>query len=216
MQKHVHFGQRPGGTDGFLSEQGVFFRAIVFFTNLAPAFHQQRTGTTGRVADFVTFLRFQQLSDKIRHFGRRVKLTGFFARSGGKVFDQVFIGIADHIQGANARGSQVQLGFVEVFQYMTQDFIFLLVVSQLVRVEANVLKHIPQLGDIGFLNGVQRLVDALAVTRLVAVFKQAVETGFLWQHKTLGLHQLRDQLRLVPVLGLVGVVVVLPDIADVF
>jgi len=99
---------------------------------------------------------------------------------------------------------------------MAQDFVFLLVITQLVGVKADVLKHIPQLGDIGLFDSVQRLVDALAVAWLVAMFKQAVEIRLFRQHKTLGLHQLGDQLRLVPMLGLVGVVMILPDIADVF
>ena len=40
MEKHVHFRQRPCGTDGFLTVEGVLL-AVVVFANFGSTLHQQ-------------------------------------------------------------------------------------------------------------------------------------------------------------------------------
>ena len=139
--------------------------------------------------------------------------------AGGKVFDQVFVGVADHIQGADAAGLEVQLRFGEVLQQVAQDGVLLLLLAEAVGIEGDVLEHalarVLELGAIGLFDGMQRLVDTLAVARLVALLVQGVEAGSLRQHKALALHHLQDQLRLVAVFLLILIVVVLPYIGDV-
>jgi hypothetical protein len=74
----------------------------------------------------------------------------------------------DHVQLADAAFAQVQRRLGEIFEQVPKDVVLLLLVAQLVAVEADVLKHVLQLAEVGFLDGVQRLVDALAVAGGVA------------------------------------------------
>jgi hypothetical protein len=102
-----------------------------------------------------------------------------------------------------------------------------LLVAELADVEADVLEHVLQLGDVRFFDGVQDLVDALAVARLVAPLVQAVEIGAgevfglvatqidLRQVEALVAQHLLEQFGLVAVFLLVRIVVVLPHIRDV-
>ncbi|MNH07480.1 hypothetical protein D3C79_668730 [compost metagenome] len=103
---------------------------------------------------------------------------------------------------------------------MTQDGVLLLLFAEPVGVEADVLEHalarIFELGAIGLFDGVQCLIDPLAVARLMATFMEGVEAGLFRQHETLVLEHLFDQLRLVAVLFLVTVIVILPDIGNIF
>ena len=60
------------------------------------------------------------------------------------------------------------------------------------------------------------MVDALTVARLVALFVQRVETGRARQNKAFILQHLIDQLGFISIFGFVLLVVVLPDVRDVF
>jgi hypothetical protein len=60
---------------------------------------------------------------------------------------------------------------------VAQDVVLLLLIAQLVAVEADVLEDIAQLADVGLFDGVQRLVDALAVAGGVALGVQGIEAG---------------------------------------
>ena len=98
---------------------------------------------------------------------------------------------------------------------MAEDVILLLLVTQLVGIEADVLEHIAQLGDVGLFDRVQGLVDALAVARAVPLVVQGVEARVRRQDEAFALEHLGDQFRVITVLLLVAVVVVLPDVRDV-
>lgn len=102
---------------------------------------------------------------------------------------------------------------------MAQDGVLLLLLTEAVGIEGDILEHalagILQLGAVGLLDGVQGLVDALAVARLVALLPQGVEAGPLGQNEALALHHLQDELRLVAVFLLILVIVILPYIGDV-
>src|SRR5690606_18873240 len=124
-----------------------------------------------------------------------------------------------HIQRADAAGFEVEVGFGEVFQQVTQNGVLLLFFAQFVGVERYVLEHaftgVFEFGAVGLFNGVQRLVDALAVAGFVTAFVQGIETGRFGQYKALVFHHLFDEFRLVAVLSFVVVVVILPYIGDV-
>ena len=164
VQEHVHLGQRPGAADGLLPVQRVLARAGALADQPA-ALHQQRAGAAGGVADLVAGLRVHQPRHQRGHLGRRVELAGLLAAGGGEVLDQELVGVADHVELADAALAQVELGLGEVFQQVAQDVVLLLLVAQLVAVEADVLEDIAQLAEVGLFDGVQRLVDALAVAR---------------------------------------------------
>ena len=157
----------------------AYLREPTRLLDLLAALHQQRAGAAGRIADLVAFLRLHQLGDQLGNFRRRVELAGLLAAGGGKVLDQEFVGVADDVELADAAGAQVQLGLGEIFQQVAQDVVLLRLVAELVGVEADVLEHVAQLADVGFLDGVQRLVDALAVAGLVPLLVQRVEAGDL-------------------------------------
>ena len=103
---------------------------------------------------------------------------------------------------------------------MTQNGVLLLFFAQFVGVERYVLEHaftgVFQFGAVGFFNGVQCLVDALAVAGFVTAFVQGVKAGGFGQYKALGFHHFFDEFRFVAVFFFVAVVVVLPYIGDVF
>jgi hypothetical protein len=123
VQEHIHLGQCPGTADGLLAEQGVFLRAVEALADLASALHQQRAGATGRVADLVAFLRLHQFGDQVGDLGRRVELAGLLAGAGGEVLDQELVGVADHVQLADAAGRRSSSGLAKVFQQVTQDVV---------------------------------------------------------------------------------------------
>jgi len=50
--------------------------AAVVGDDFAPALHQQGAGATGRIADGVTRLGFEQLGNQIGDFRRGIELTG--------------------------------------------------------------------------------------------------------------------------------------------
>lgn len=85
--------------------------------------------------------------------------------------------------------------------------------------EGEVLEHalagVLELGAIGLFDGVQGLIDSLAIAGLVAVLVQGVEAGTGRQYKALALHHLLDQLRLIAVGFHIFLVVVLLHIGDV-
>ena len=140
--------------------------------------------------------------------------------AGGKFFNQVFIGIANHVQPADTTGLEVKFGFGEVFQQHSEHNIFLLFFAKFVGVERNILEHavaaVFEFAAVGFFDGVQCLVDALTVARLVSVVIQGVKIGALRQYKTLVFHHFGNQFWLVAVLLLIIFIVILPHIGDVF
>ena len=71
------------------------------------------------------------------HLGRRVELARLLAAGGGEVLDQELIGVADHVELADAALAEVQFGLGKVFQQVAQDVVLLLLVAQLVGVEAD-------------------------------------------------------------------------------
>ncbi|MNJ70408.1 hypothetical protein D3C77_668600 [compost metagenome] len=86
-------------------------------------------------------MRVEQFGNQLRDFRRGVELTGFLAAAGGEVFDQVFIGVADHVQAADAGGFEVEFFSGEVFEQMTQYGVLLFFLTKLVGIEGDVLKH---------------------------------------------------------------------------
>lgn len=66
---------------------------------------------------------------------------------------------------------------------MAQDVVLLLLVAQLVRVEADVLEDVLELGAIGLFDGMQRLVDTLTVASLETALVQGIERGALGRTK---------------------------------
>ncbi|MNX99832.1 hypothetical protein D3C86_1322990 [compost metagenome] len=103
---------------------------------------------------------------------------------------------------------------------MAQYGVLLFLFAEPVGVEADVLKHtlarVLELGAVALFDGVQGLVDPLAIARLVATLMEGVEAGLFRQHEALVLEHLFNQLRFITIFGLVAVVVILPDIGDVF
>ncbi len=103
---------------------------------------------------------------------------------------------------------------------MAQYGVLLLLFAEAVGVEADVLKHalarVFELGAVGLFDRVQRLIDPLAVARFKATLEQTVETGLFGQHEALVFEHLFNELRLIAIFGLVAIVVILPDIGDVF
>ena len=69
---------------------------------------------------------------------------------------------------ANAAGTKVQSRLAEIFEKVTKKVILLLLFAQAVRVEADVLEHIPEFSDVCFFDGMKCLVDPLAIARLVS------------------------------------------------
>ena len=53
---------------------------------------------------------------------------------------------------------------------MAQDVVLLRFVADLGGIEGDVLEHVAQLGEVAFLDGVQRLVDPFAIAGLVLNF----------------------------------------------
>ena len=94
---------------------------------------------------------------------------------------------------------------------------FCCLVAELAGVEADVLEHVAQLRDVGVFDGVQGLVDALAVARLDARRMKRIESSRLGGSTKRSLFS-SSSMRpgsASPYCLLVVVVVVLPDIGDV-
>ena len=157
-----------------MAEERVLARTESF-AHQPAALHQERSRATGGIADFVAFPRVHQARHQARDLGGRVELTGLLAAGGGKVLDQELVGVADDVELADAAGAQVEFGLREVLQQVAQDVVLLLLVPELVGVEADVLKHIAQLADVGVFDRMERLVDALAIAGFVAFGVQGVE-----------------------------------------
>ena len=102
---------------------------------------------------------------------------------------------------------------------MAQDGVFLLFLTQLVRIERDVLEHafarILEFRAIGLLNRVQGLVNTFTVAGFMTTFMQGIETGNGRQHKTFAFHHFANQFRLVTVFHLIAFVMILPHIRDV-
>ena len=218
VQEHVHLGQRPSGADGLLPVEGVTFLAVVLH-HLAAAFHQQRPRTTGGIADGIAELWIQKFGHKVGDLGRGIVLTSLLTAVGGKLADQVLVGVANHVEVTDPAWFQVELRLGKFLQQVAQNGVFLLLFAEAIAVEADVLEHaliaIFELGAVGFFQYMQCLINSLAVSRLVTSFIEGIEAGLFGQHKALALHHLFDKLWRVAVLLLVAVVMVLPDIRDV-
>ncbi len=215
MQEEVHLGERPGGADGFLPEEGIAARAAAF-THQPPALHEQRGGPTGRIANVVAFLRIDDAGHEFGDLGGGVEFASLFASRGGKAGDQVFVCAADDVESADTRRAQIERRLGKVFEQVTEDIVLLLLVAQLVRVEADVLEDVLELGAVGLFDGMQRLVDTLTVASLEAALVQGIERGALGEDEGLLLHHGFNQLRRVRMLRLVARAVVLPYVRDVF
>ncbi len=114
MQQHVHAGEVEGGHFLFLTVNLANLAAVE--AHLPVDVEQQRSRTAGEVEDsFQLFLvaRCGVLAvegDDAREDGadglRRVELAGFLAAAGGKLADEVFVGVAQHV-GFVVEGLQV-------------------------------------------------------------------------------------------------------------
>ena len=69
----------------------------------------------------------------------------------------------------------IRLGFRSSSGKVLQDSILLLLFTQLIGIERDILKHafpcIFQLGAVCFFNSMQSLIDTLTITRLIAMLK---------------------------------------------
>ena len=214
VQEKVHLGQRPGGADGFLPVQGIVPLAGLL-EDAAAALHEQRGRTAGRVTNGLAGLRIQQARQQVGDLRRRVVFPGLAARIGRELADQEFIGIADDVQRPHARQRKIQLRLGKVFQQGAQQAVLLLFLAQLIGIEADVLKDVAQFAAVGIFQSRQRLIDALAVARLVTMLVEGPEVGALGQGEALLLHQESDLLLVAVLLHEPGVLIII-DIGHEF
>ena len=227
MQEHVHPRQCPGAAVHFLAEEGEIVAAGFFHQR--RRLDQQSGGTAGRIADAVAGLGLGQAGEQPRDLLGRVELACLLAGIGGEALDQVDVGIADHILG-DARWTQVELG--EIFQQIFQATVAILGLAEVgFGVEVDVAKDAIELGLVGILDAVEHDVDEFADVGSIAPLVEAVEisgealddlAGFFvleldeGQREALAIQLAPDTLVVIAVLLAIGVVVVLPEVADVF
>ena len=216
MQEHVHLGQRPGGADGLLPEERIVRPAAGPVADLSGALQEQRARPACGIADVIALLRLHQPRHQHRDLRRGVELAGLLACRRREPRDQELVGPADDVEVADPARAQVEVRLGEVLQQVPEDVVLLLLVAELVGVEGDVLEHVAQLRAVRLFDGMQRLVDPLAVPGLVPVAMKIIEARALRQDELLLRHHGFDEVRMVAVLGLVALVVVLPHIRNVF
>ena len=109
MQEHVHHTQSPGGTVRLLAVQGP----VCIFDEVG-CLDQERTGTTGRITDCISGLRFNESCQEFGNFSRSIELTTFLSGIGSKSGNQVFVCIANDIKVSDSGRTKVQTGIMEI------------------------------------------------------------------------------------------------------
>ncbi|MCY1362465.1 hypothetical protein D9M69_491850 [compost metagenome] len=121
MDEHVHPRQGPGGAVYLFAEQRVVVTALRF--HHLRGFNKQAARSAGRIADAVARLGRSQRRQQAGHHSGSVELARLLAGIGTKAFDQVDVGVADHVIGDTAR-AKIQLG--EVFEQMLEPAVAVL------------------------------------------------------------------------------------------
>ena len=163
--------------------------------DLPPRPDQERPGAAARVADAVARLWRHDRRQQPRHLGGRVELAALLAGVRREIPDQVLIHIADDIPLPDLRRPQIQPLVVEVLEQVHEPDVALLGLAEVrFAVEVDVAEHALQLGLVGIFDAGQRLVDALADVRLLALRVQVIEVALLRQHEALTRHGALDAL----------------------
>jgi hypothetical protein len=137
-----------------------------------------------------------------RHLGRRVELAALLAGIGGEVADQILVDVADDVPLPDLRGPQVEPFVVEVLEQVYQAGVALPRFAQVgLAVEIDVAEDAFELGAVGVFDPRQRLVDALADVRLLALRVQVVEVALLGENKALTRHGAGDAVQVAAVAG---------------
>ena len=211
VQEHIHHAQRPGAAYSLLTVERVVVTA-----DLSSALQQQRAGAAGRVADALTRLRIDELSDQQGDLLRGVELAGLLAGARRESVDQELVGIADDIALTDPRGAQIETRIGEVLQQILEEAVALPgIAEQRLGVEVDVAKDVGQLGLVGQFDLLQGDVDQLAQVGRLTLAVEVVEAALGRQNEPLACQLALDAGLVVAELALVLCVMVLPDIRDV-
>ena len=114
-------------------------------------------------------------------------------------------------------GAHVQFGLVEIFQQHFQAAIAISGFAEIgLAVEVYVAENIFEFLFVLRFNRLQRDIDELANIGFRAPFIEVVKAAALWQDKTLVFQPAPDALIVAAVSFLIFLVVIFPDIGDVF
>src|SRR5579871_3692312 len=210
VEEHIHAGQRPRCAIDLLTVERVVVR-----TDLFGGADQQRTGTTGWIADSVAGCRARQPGQQARDGGRRVEFTSLLARIGGEARDQIDVALADDVL-ADARGTKIERGLGEVLKDVLEAAVAVFHAAEIrLGVEIDVAKNAFELCAVLIFDLFERDIDELANVRLIPLRVEIVEATSLGKDEALTLKPAAHPYIVVSILTAIVCDVVVPEVGDV-